>query len=872
MSYVESATLRVVDQSTGPIRKIRKELAALHKEARALKRSLNSSTSMFGSGASGAGAAKASKAARETTRAAAAMTSASAKMNKASIVQAKVIKQTAKAAKDLAGMTGIKSGRANPVNGMRGAIAASRAAERAEAAKVRSAAKIARQEQIAQRERERSQARDARQRAAAFSRLDRDFANMQKSERTRPRRSALGVIPRNSVDRGGSVAPAVAGGGGSRRGGGIGSVYSAFPGNVIPMASLYASYATLHGVKTVIVHAARAVMDRSEAETQDRIRGFTPQEIERNRDITRQTTALFPQLGQTEQRGAVRQLITLMGGNKDPGDLQAVALELARGQAAVAGIKGTENAQRFAEQSVKILDRLNLTDRATAINALKAMTQGQLIGEKDLSFQQVLNNFRNAGPAVQGMSPDSIFNLIMAVDEAGLQAARNLRTFSNGMLRGTLEVGRQKSLNKYGIGHGATLKDPRMFQENPYEWVDKFVVPGLKKAGYNVEGKDLNDPAELVKLRVALDKVGFLPEGLVFPLLALQQKEARARQHEAKNRIDFRPVERPWESIALTTQAIGQSFKDMAAELTPIADNLLAPQLFKIQTAFRDFATYIRPSVDSIVQDGLKLRDVMPLIAGGTAVAAAGIARWAMENPTQAADTGSTAVFGLSVLKFSAAVNQFSMSQNGGLLSLGKGSLGRKAIMAAGNAYLAADTLEEKLAKSLGVDPASLKPTAMPGIVEALGLEGPMPGQDWFNSNIRDPLSSWWNGLLDTQVVNGTWRDPKNPTNAPVNFNDWNFVAREGFVNSAEQFKATMDEGSALMRGEIKGGFAESVPALTAAGTQFGTNAGTSMSVWASEFGRVAGASFQSAVGALSIDLSSASNTPDVGTNINSVR
>lgn len=904
MSYVESATLRVVDQSTGPIRKIRKELAALHKEARALKRSLNSSTSMFGTGASGAGAAKTSKAARETARAAAAMTTASAKMNRASIVQARVIKQTAKAAKDLAGLTGVKTGRANPVNGMRGAIAASRAAERAESLRVKETARIARQEKSIQRERDKAQARDLRQRAAAFARLDRDFAQTQRGPA--PGRRGRAATPSSA-----ETIMSTGGGSGGRRSG-LGSVYSTFPGNVLPMASLYASYATIHGVKTVIVHATRAIMDRSEAETQDRIRGFSPQEIERNRNITRQTTALFPQLGQTEQRGAVRQLITLLGNNKDQGDLQAVATELARGQAAVSGIKGTENAQRFAEQSVKILDRLNLTNREDAINALKALTKGQLIGEKDLSFQQVLNNFRNAGTAVQGMSPDAMFNLVMAVDEAGLQAARNLRTFSEGMTRGTLQKEYLNRLNASGIGQGATLKDPELFQKNPYEWASQYLPAALKKVGYNVEGKDLNSAKELIKLRVALDKVGFLPTALNFPLLALQQQEARARQQEAGNKIDLAPVSRPWESIALTTQAIGQSFKDMAAELTPIADNLIAPQLFKIQTAFRDFAAYIRPSVDSIVQDGVKLRDVMPLIAGGTAVAVAGVAKWAMENPTQAAEAGGTAVFSASVLRFSAAVNQFSTAQaaggpNGGNKGSVLATAGRVATIAS-IVYALFPNTERNTEGEIKVEGSTLG-SFLGSVLPDAWSEGMRKStEEWLNftdkkNNEREALfkeyednrqpgltdkidavtSEFWgsigrritdkiDSLINTQVVNGTWRDPKNPTNAPVNFNDWNFVAREGFVNSAEQFKATMDEGSALMRGEIKGGFAESVPALTAAGTQFGTNAGTSMSVWASEFGRVAGASFQNAVGALSIDLSSASNTPDVGTNINSVR
>lgn len=896
MSYVESATLRVVDQSTGPIRKIRKELAALHKEARALKRSLNSSTSMLGPGASGASAVKAAKAARETTRAAVAMTAASAKMNRASAVQAKVIRQTAKASKDLAAITSGKSGRANPANGMRGVIAVSRAAEKAEAAKVRGAERLARQERVLQQQKDRAQAKSDRQRAASFARMDREFARAQKIERNAPRRSAIALTPErgrgSGAGRGSASAALMEGRPRRSSGGGAGSVYSGFPGNVIPMAKLYMGYATIHGVKTVVVHAARAVMERSEAEAQDRIRGFTPQEIERNRNITRQTTALFPQLGQTEQRGAVRQLITLMGG-KSPEDLQAVALELARGQAAVSGIKGTENAQRFAEQSVKVLDRLNITNREDAINALKAMARGQLIGEKDLSFQQVLNNFRNAGTAVQGMSPDAMFNLIMAVDEAGLQAARNLRTFSTGMTRGTLQKSYKASLNKYGIGHGATLKDPEMFQRDPYEWVAKYVPDALKKAGYDIKGKDLNSARELIKLRVALDKIGFLPEAMNFPLLALQQREARARQQEAARKIDFGPVERPQESIALTVQAIGNSFKDLAAELTPIADNLLAPQLFKIQTAFRDFATYIRPSVDSIVQDGLKLRDIMPVIAGGAAVAVAGIAKWAMENPTQAAEAGSTAVFSASVLKFSGAVNKFAASSATSGGGPRKGGTWGPAIVAtgvAGAAYVAYSELDA--AKDIKTD-AELK-AHVEKRKEAWG-DSIVRFGDWLAYDVlgqtmsetekkrREALAarnglSPLDNLLDTTVVEGV-RSKKGReawatggSQGAVNFNDWNFVAREGFVNSAEEFKATMDEGSAFLRGEIKGGFSDSIPTLTAAGSQFGTNAGTSMNTWASEFGRIAGSSFQNAVGAISIDLSSASNAPDVGANINSVR
>lgn len=902
MSYVESATLRVIDQSTGPIRKIRKELAALHKEARALKSSLAVNSS---------GVSRSSKAAKDTAQSATAMSTAADKINKASLAQARVMKESARAARDIARMTGVRSGSTNPLTGMRGAIAASRAAERAEkerlrtiaqgeslkrreaarvareeramwrerdrmearaaAAKRRDDARVAREERAMWRERNAQQTRDNNQRRRTFAQLDRDFSRLQR-ENSRGGHTAAPL-----------VTPAMAmGGGGGGRGGrrsGIGSVYGGFPGNIMPMGSLYAGYATIHGVKTVIIQAANAILERSDTELQDRLRGFTPAEIERNREVTRQNAALFPQLSETEQRGSVRQLVTLMGG-KSAEDLQAVAKELARGQAAVAGLKGNANAQRFAEQSVKILDRLNLTNREDAINALRAMTQGQLLGEKDLSFQQVLNNFRNAGSAVMGMSPDAMFNLIMAVDEAGLQAARNLRTFSEGMMRGTLQPTYRKRLEATGLGHGMTLQDPTLFQKDPYKWVETYVPNALKKAGYDITGRDLNDPKELVKLRAYLDKVGFLPTSLNFPLLALQQREARARQFEAKDKMNLSPVERPWESIALTTQAIANSFRKFAAELTPIADNLIAPQLFKISTAFQDMANGMRPWVDSIVQDGVKVRDVLPFLAGGAALTAASLASLVVNNPKEAVEAGTTAAFGASVLTFSAAVNRFAAAQAVGTPGGGKFGLLAGLTVAGTAAYQLYNSSDAASNILNGSATASknvwdwMNPFGGESKAVQSGVVNKLIGDtsDSLAAKVYDWAAKKIGGILDTDILTGSWRDPKNPANKPINFNDWNFVAREGFGNPAEQLKLTMDEGSAFMRGEIKGGVTDSVPALAEAGTQFGTNAATSMNGWASEFGRIAGAAFQSSVGAINIDLSSASNTPDVGANINSVR
>lgn len=901
MSYVESATLRVIDQSTGPIRKIRKELAALHKEARALKSSLAVNSS---------GVSRSSKAAKDTAQSATAMSTAADKINKASLVQARVMKESARAARDIARMTGVRSGSTNPLTGMRGAIAASRAAERAEkerlrtiaqgeslkrreaarvareeramwrerdrmearaaAAKRRDDARVAREERAMWRERNAQQTRDNNQRRRAFAQLDRDFSRLQRENSRGGRASAS------------PVTPAMAMGGGGGRGGrrsGIGSVYGGFPGNIMPMGSLYAGYATIHGVKTVIIQAANAIMDRSDAETQDRLRGFSPAEIERNRELTRRTTELFPQLSQTEQRGANRQLLALLQ-DSTPAQIQNVSQALARGQAAVSGLKGTENAQRFAEQVVKILDRSNITDESTAIRAIDALTRAQLYGERDLNFQQVLNGFRRLGTAALGLDPEAMRTFVLAVDEAGLQASQNMRTFSENLVRGTLNKEYANRLRASGLGHAETLRDPTMMQQNPYKWVETYLPAALKKVGYNIQGKDLNDPEELIRLRVAVDKLGFLPSAANFPVLALQQREARARQERNLSRIDLSQVQHPERSITMATQSIANSFRDLAAELTPIADNFLAPAALKIALAFRDMSDGMRPWVDSIVQDGIKVRDVLPFLAGGAALTAASFASWAANNPKEAVQAGTTTAFGASVLTFSAAVNRFAAAQAVGTPGGGKFGLLAGLTVAGTAAYQLYNSSDAASNILNGAATASksvwdwMNPFGGESQAVQAGVVNKLIGDtsDSLAAKVYDWAAKKIGGILDTDILTGSWRDPKNPANKPVNFNDWNFVAREGFGNPAEQLKLTMDEGSAFMRGEIKGGVTDSVPALAEAGTQFGTNAATSMNGWASEFGRIAGAAFQSSVGAINIDLSSASNTPDVGANINSVR
>jgi hypothetical protein len=186
-----------------------------------------------------------------------------------------------------------------------------------------------------------------------------------------------------------------------------------------------------------------------------------------------------------------------------------------------------------AGKLTKTADLMGMADNAKEFNiAMEALTKVLLSGGKDLKADQVKEYMKSAKGAKRGLNSDAIITIGQMADEyGGKSGGESLRMFADDLTRSNLAVKNKETLKSYGLRTETGAADYKLLQANPFEWVEKKVVPILEKMGV-----DLTDAGAVGE---AITKLGFQKGSSEFVKFNIDKRDEIKSNLDRTRKIDI---------------------------------------------------------------------------------------------------------------------------------------------------------------------------------------------------------------------------------------------------------------------------------------------------------------------------------------------
>jgi hypothetical protein len=189
---------------------------------------------------------------------------------------------------------------------------------------------------------------------------------------------------------------------------------------------------------------------------------------------------------------------------KDVKELPKAMEAIGRGAQLLTGMTGdAKKAQNDISKIVKTADISGLASTSEGIERIiNANVKSMLMGGADLKAEQIKSVIKSAGSAKRGLNDDSYLVIGSLADEFGQKGGEMIRMFADDLTRANLAKVNKEKLEKAGLRDKDGAVDAKTLQANPFEWIEKNVIPQLKKMNI-----DLDDASQVTK---GVNALGFL--------------------------------------------------------------------------------------------------------------------------------------------------------------------------------------------------------------------------------------------------------------------------------------------------------------------------------------------------------------------------